>query len=89
MRRTLKNILATPLSSGKPGQEIGIRPMGSDTELDSEVSLRKLLAEFNSLRNASRHEINMLKDANSAFKALKEENSELKKKNKELEEILR
>ena len=60
--------------------------MGSDTELESEVSLKKLLAEFISLRNASRHEISMLKEENSAFNALKEENSALKTKNEELEE---
>ena len=47
-----------------------------------------LSEEFSSLSSASKNEIYILKEENSALNALKEEISALKKKYKELEENL-
>ena len=65
--------------------EIGIRPMGSDTELDSKGSSKRLLATMCSLLNASQHEVNALQEQIRALNAVIVENSALKKINKELE----
>ena len=68
----------TPISCSL-STEIGIRPMGaSDTELDSKGLC--------SLLNASQHEVNALQEQIRALNAVNEENSALKKINKELED---